>query len=106
MLPLTLTYGGTTVETTGLLNTGADLNVLPYHLGFTMGGNWETARTGLRLSGNLARYEARGVLVSCTVGQLAVVQLVFAWTQAENVPLLLGQVNFPAEFVQDHYQHD
>jgi len=66
--------------------------------GITLGGNWETARTGLQLSGNLARYEARGILVSCTVGQLAPVQLAFAWTRAENVPLLFGQVNFFAEF--------
>jgi hypothetical protein len=98
LLPVTLTYSDTTVETTGLLDTGADVNVLPYHLGVTLGGNWETARTGLQLSGNLARYEARGILVSCTVGQLPPVQLAFAWTQAENAPLLFGQVNFFAEF--------
>jgi hypothetical protein len=98
LLPVTLAYGDTTVETTGLLDTGADVNVLPYHLGFTLGGNWEKARTGLQLSGNLARYEARGILISCSVGQLAPVQLAFAWTQAENVPLLFGQVNFFSEF--------
>ena len=98
LIPVTLAYGGTSVETTGLLDTGSDVNVLPYHLGFTLGGNWETARTGLQLSGNLAQYEARGILVSCTIGQLAPVQLAFAWTQAENVPLLFGQVNFFAEF--------
>ncbi len=98
LLPVTLAYGDTTVETTGLLDTGADVNVLPYHLGITLGGNWETARTGLQLSGNLAQYEARGILVSCTVGQLPPVQLAFAWSQAENIPLLFGQVNFFAEF--------
>ncbi len=67
LLPVTLSYGGTTLETNGLLDTGADVNVLPYHLGITLSGNWETARTGLQLSGNLARYEARGILLSCTV---------------------------------------
>jgi hypothetical protein len=95
---VSFTYGGTTVEATGLLDTGADVNVLPYHLGLTLGGNWETARTGLQLSGNLAWYETRGILISCTIGRLAPVQLAFAWTQAENVPLLFGQVNFFAEF--------
>lgn len=98
LLPVVLAYGDTTVETTGLLDTGADVNVLPYHLGITLGGNWEHARTGLQLSGNLARYEARGILIACVVGQLAPVQLAFAWTQAENVPLIFGQVNFFAEF--------
>jgi hypothetical protein len=98
VLPVTLSYDGTTVETNGLLDTGADVNVLPYHLGITLGGNWEQARTGLQLSGNLARYEARGILLTCTVGQIPSVQLAFAWAQAENVPLIFGQVNFFAEF--------
>jgi hypothetical protein len=98
LLPVTLAYGDTTIKTTGLLDTGADVNVLPYHLGITLGGNWDRVRSGLQLSGNLARYEARGILISCAVGQLAPVQLAFAWTQAENVPLLFGQVNFFAEF--------
>jgi len=98
LLPVVLAYGDTTVEATGLLDTGADVNVLPYQLGITLGGNWEHARTGLQLSGNLERYEARGILIACVVGQLAPVQLAFAWTKAENVPLLFGQVNFSAEF--------
>jgi hypothetical protein len=98
LLPVTLSYGGTAVETNGLLDTGADVNVLPYHLGITLGGNWQQARTGLQLSGNLARYEARGILMICAVGQLPSVQLAFAWTQVENVPLIFGQVNFFAEF--------
>jgi hypothetical protein len=55
----------------------------------------ETARTGLQLSGNLAWYEARGILISVTIGQLAPVQLAFAW---KNMPLLFGQVNFFADF--------
>jgi hypothetical protein len=77
LLPVTLAYSGTTVETNGLLDTGADVNVLPYHLGVTLGGNWEQARTGLQLSGNLAQYEARGIPVLCTVGEFTAVQLVF-----------------------------
>jgi hypothetical protein len=32
------------------------------------------------------------------VGKFEPVQLVFAWTKATNVPLLLGQVNFFMEF--------
>jgi hypothetical protein len=98
LMPVTLAYSGNTVETNGLLDTGADENVLPYHLGITLVGNWEQARTGLQLSGSLARYEARGILISCTVGRFPSVQLAFAWTHAENVPLLFGEVNFFAEF--------
>jgi hypothetical protein len=98
LLPLTLSYRGNTIQANGLLDTGADVNVLPYSLGIALGGSWEQARTGFRLSGNLAQFEARGILIACTVGTLPTVQLAFAWTQAENIPLLLGQVNFFAEF--------
>lgn len=98
ILPVTLSYRGAANEAQGLWDTGADVNVLPYTLGISLGGDWDQARTGLRLSGNLAQYEARGILVNCTVGNLPPVQLAFAWTRAEHVPLLFGQVNFFAEF--------
>jgi len=98
ILPVSLSYRGAAIEAHGLLDTGADVNVLPYNLGISLGGNWEQARTGFQLSGNLAQYEARGILLTCTVGNLPSVQLAFAWTRAEHVPLLFGQVNFFMEF--------
>jgi hypothetical protein len=59
-----------------------------------LGFVWEDEKTPLALSGNLARLPARGVLVSASVASFAPVRLVFAWTQADDVPLLLGQMNF------------
>jgi hypothetical protein len=38
------------------------------------------------------------VLVNATVGNFPTVRLAFAWTRAENTPIILGQVNFFAEF--------
>jgi hypothetical protein len=98
ILSVTLTYRGTSIQANGLLDTGADVNVLPYSIRIALGGVWDHARTGLQLSGNLAHYEARGILIACTVGQLPSVQLAFAWTRAEDVPLIFGQVNFFSEF--------
>ena len=54
--------------------------------------------TALQLTGNLARLEARALLVSAVVGRFEPVQLIFAWTRETEVPLLLGQVNFFMEF--------
>jgi hypothetical protein len=105
ILPITLTYGSVTISTTGLLDTGSDVNVLPYPVGVALGANWEQARTGFQLAGNLARYEARGLLLTATVGTLEPVRLAFAWTRAENAPLLLGQVNFFAEFDVCFFRH-
>ncbi|AUS99142.1 hypothetical protein CLI64_01310 [Nostoc sp. CENA543] len=97
-LPLSLIYQQKTVETLGLLDTGASVNVLPYPVGIELGYEWERQTTALSLTGNLAQYEARVVLVQAIVGRFEAVKLVFAWTQATNLPLILGQVNFFMEF--------
>lgn len=98
ILPITLVYQNTSVVTSGLLDTGASVNVLPYNAGVQLGYEWERQTTVLSLTGNLAQYEARVVVMQGQVGQFEPVQLVFAWTRAENVPLILGQVNFFMEF--------
>ena len=69
-LPLTLTYQGRLVSTSGLLDTGSTVNVLPYQVGADLGAIWEQQMTPLQLTGNLARYEARALVVSATAGRL------------------------------------
>jgi hypothetical protein len=96
--PLTLTYQGQTAVTAGVLDTGAAVNVLPFRIGVELGAVWEQQTTVLQLTGNLAQYEARLLLVSAIVVPFPSVRLAFAWTEAEHVPLLLGQVNFFLEF--------
>jgi hypothetical protein len=40
-LPLTLSLNGQSLNTEGLLDTGASVNVLPYELGLQLGLVWE-----------------------------------------------------------------
>ena len=82
----------------GLLDTGATVNVLPYTIGKQLGAVWEEQATTVHLTGNLAALEARVLLASARVGSFDPVKLAFAWTQSEEVPLILGQVNFFMEF--------
>ena len=96
-LPLTLSHQGTSLSVSGLLDTGATVNVLPYDIGKQLGAVWNQQTTPVHLTGNLARFEARVLIVTATVGEFAPVRLAFAWTQAK-VPLILGQVNFFLEF--------
>jgi hypothetical protein len=70
-LPLTLTYHGRSVTALGLLDTGATVNVLPYRIGLELGAAWEPQGRSLRLSGNLAQFEARPLLVSAVVSRFA-----------------------------------
>ena len=82
----------------GLLDTGSTVNVLPYPIGLQLGFVWEQQTTPVYVTGSLERLPARGVIVSDHVASFLPVELAFAWTQATEVPLILGQVNFFIEF--------
>ena len=97
-LPITLTYADQSLSASGLLDTGSTVNVLPYEMGINLGAVWEEQTIPVTLTGNLAHFDARGLLLSAAVDPFPSVQLAFAWTRAENVPLILGQVNFFMEF--------
>jgi hypothetical protein len=94
LLTVEMTNGEHAISATGLLDSGADVNVLPYGLGIALGLLWDEQHNEIRLSGNLARYEARGVLLSGRVGAFPPTHLGFAWTRAEQAPLIFGHTNF------------
>lgn len=97
-LPISLNHGDLFLEVTALLDTGADVNVLPYNIGQELGVVWEEQTTVLQLGGNLGKFPARGLILIARVGEFPPVPLVFAWSLSNDVPLLLGHVNFFAEF--------
>ncbi|MBE9054893.1 retroviral-like aspartic protease [Sphaerospermopsis sp. LEGE 08334] len=105
-LPLTLTYRNLSVDVSGLLDTGASVNVLPYSVGIQLGAIWEEQTTSVMLAGNLAPVEARGLLISAHIGSFEPVRLVFAWCLSDDVPLLLGRMNFFLEFDVCFYRAD
>jgi len=70
------------------------VNVLPYRLGKGLGAIWSAQQATLRLAGNLGHMPAQPLIVSASIADFAPVQLAFAWTQADDLPLILGQVNF------------
>ena len=97
-LPITLSHETHVLAVVGLLDTGSTVNVLPYPLGLQLGFVWEQQTIQVHLTGGLARLPARGVIVSGQVASFPPVELAFAWTQATDVPMILGQVNFFMEF--------
>jgi len=98
MLAIHLSADERSITTNGLLDTGADVSVLPFRLGTELGAVWENQRIIGGLSGNLANYQARGLVLDASVANFAPVRLAFAWIRAEDAPLILGQINFFAEF--------
>jgi hypothetical protein len=63
-----------------------------------LGANWDDNAPPTRLTGNLAHFDAHSLVVRTLVAKYQQVNLIFAWTRAENAPLILGHVNFFAEF--------
>jgi len=97
-LPLSLSYRQSAIEVIALLDTGASVNVLPYSVGVQLGAIWDEQTTFVTLAGNLATIEARGLLISAQISNFSPVRLVFAWSLSDDVPLLLGRMNFFLEF--------
>jgi hypothetical protein len=97
-IPITLSLAGSSVSTNALLDTGSTVNLLPNDIGLRLGAIWDEQTVRLPLAGNLATVEARGLFVHVQVGNLEPVRLAFAWAQASQIPLILGQTNFFREF--------
>lgn len=96
-LPILLSLANRSIEVTGLLDTGATVNVLPYQAGLALGAVWEDQNVPVVLSGNLGRVEARALILAASHPEITGtrgVRLAFAWTRAENVPVIFGQMNF------------
>lgn len=97
-LPVVLSNSGISLAVAGLLDTGSTVNVLPFSAGLQLGLLWEEQTTRVQLTGTLSRLPSRGVVLTGAVDAFPPVDLVFAWTQSEDVPVLFGQVNFFMEF--------
>ena len=94
ILTVEITYQGTALSVAGLVDSGADVNVLPYGVGTALGLDWDEQRFRLQLTGNLANFDTRAVVLEVRVADLAPVGLAVAWTRAEQAPLIFGQTNF------------
>ncbi|MGB3491342.1 MAG: hypothetical protein WBA57_01345 [Elainellaceae cyanobacterium] len=97
-MPLILRRERHTVEAVGLVDSGATVNVMPYELGLQLGATWNDNRAIIQLAGNLGNQAATPFFAMVQFGDIAPVQLAFAWTQSPSAPLILGQTNFFMEF--------
>ena len=97
-LPLFLRGSDRAIEAVGLVDSEATVNVLPYELGLRLGEVWDDRRANLRLAGSFGNRTAMPVFATAEIEGLPPVRLAFAWTNQDNVPLILGQTNFFMEF--------
>lgn len=86
------------VQATGLVDSGATVNVLPYELGLQLGAVWDNRKAIIQLTGNLSNQPAMPLSATAEVADFQPTKLVFAWVSNPNAPLILGQTNFFLEF--------
>ncbi len=97
-IPLILQKDNQNIEVTGLVDSGAPVNVLPYEIGIQLGGIWNDSKATIQLAGNLSNQPAIPFSVIAKIADFQVTRLVFAWVSCPNLPLILGQTNFFLEF--------
>jgi len=93
-LPITLSHSKNEIQTLALLDSGADVNVAPYHVGIELGGIWEEEQELLGLTGVTENLESRTLMLDIIVGTLPSIRMGFAWISADSAPVILGQVSF------------
>lgn len=98
LLPLTIFYESRSIEAVGLVDSGSDLNILPHRFGLSLGLNWQEYEILPPLSGALGQFETRAVVLLVEVRPFADVSLAFGWSASDDPPLILGQVNFFAQY--------
>ncbi len=97
-LPFVLRHNMQSIRVTGLVDSGSTINVLPHQYGKQLGLVWNDRQATIRLAGNLGGVMAQAAFVMAQIGDFPPVRFAFAWSQSENMPLILGQVNFFMEF--------
>ena len=86
------------IETLGLVDSGATVNVLPFDLGVKLGWNWDERKAIIGLAGSLGALPAMPSFAMATIRGLPPIRLAFAWAKGNDVPVILGQTNFFMEF--------
>jgi len=97
-LPLTLNHHERSIQVNGLVDSGATVNVLPFSVGLQLGEIWDDKLAVVRLAGSIGNSFAQPLPLIARIGDFKPVKLVFAWTQNDSTPLILGQMNFFMEF--------
>jgi hypothetical protein len=81
------------ISVTGIVDSGASVNLLPYDLGLQLGAVWERQKRLPPIGGAFGNQESRALQVSAYHPQLTPsrpVELIFAWTSTTDVRVLFG----------------
>jgi hypothetical protein len=92
-LRLRLIGDNQTLEVWALVDSGAAVNVLPFHVGKALGLRWDDFESGPELGGGVAG-ETGSLWLTARLQGLAPIQLKFCWLKHANARVILGHENF------------
>lgn len=97
-VPVNLRLGGNEIHELAMIDSGADVCVLPRQIGVNLGALWEDQYEVVGLAGLTENLESRRITLNVTVGNLPSIMVPFAWTNSDDVPVILGQSGFFSQF--------
>lgn len=98
MLPVKLQSKNQTLDEVALIDSGAEMSILPYDMGLSLSLNWEKAQMGTGLAGRVKPEDSRFVFIDLSVESFKPFKNIFLWVKMNNMRLIVGQANFLAHF--------
>ena len=77
-----------------LLDSGADISVLPYQLGPELGADWDAPSVVEDLQGLGGGIKAKRIVADLYVETWPGIRQIFAWAHDDEIPVILGQIDF------------
>lgn len=96
LVDIQLYHAGYELTVPVLVDSGADISMMPYDIGLELGFIWEEQTYPIDLGGMMRGVPAFAVLVRGEIAGLPEKALVFAWAQksSSECRFVLGQMNF------------
>lgn len=98
LLAVTLSMGDHSVDVIGLVDSGSMVSVIPYSVGLALGAVWDNRRVTMTLAGAFGGLPAIPLAIVTRIGDLSPVNLVFLWSNRDNIRVIFGEYNFFQEF--------
>ena len=93
-IPVRIGRADSEIQTWALLDSGADINVLPYQLGLDLGLDWDAGGDYEGLEGLGGGVAAKKSVADLYLGSWPGLRQIFAWARDDEIPVILGQWNF------------
>lgn len=97
-LQMTLRNGDKSIDVSGLVDSGAQVNIMPYEVGLRLGAYWHKLSIGGNVLGPGIESESK---LLCVIAENPLLPekripsiLVFRWTKKSIPQLIFGQCNF------------